>query len=262
MEKISSKTKTKSEVTTYFERRKGYFQDWETIKYRLNITDKDGKIISSNEEYEIVNFLHRFHFRSSIVNDISLYSYWEIRTHETLFSISNTLYGSPYYFWIIILLNDMVDPFWSWPMSEEQLLLFCQQKYGRDNIYKTHHYESSTSGDLYSFPKGMIVTPPPIDKDLDADLVKRIKEKYKTDDPDDVRESVYELLPAYADGLTKPYAYGYTSVSNYDYETKENEKRRKIKLMKPQYLNDVEREKEDIVKANFIHINRSLVRFK
>ena len=256
---MSNRTvKTKSEVTTYFERRKGYFQDWETIKYRLSIQDKNG--IPESTEYEIVNFLHRYVFRKSIIDDISMFSYWTIQNHETLFSISDMLYGSPYYFWIIVLLNNMSDPLYSWPLNEEQLLIFCQKKYGRDNINKVHHYESADSGDLYSLPAGHIVTPPLIDKDTNPYLIKKIKEKYGEGE-DDPRK-IIDLIPAYKEDLLKPYAYSYEKISNYEYEVNENNKRKKIKLMKPQYLQDILEEKEDIVKANFIHINRSLVRLR
>ena len=257
---MATVAKTKSEVTTYFERKKGYFQDWETIKYRLNILDKMGNVLSKDQEYEICNFLHRFVFRKDIINDLSMYSYWTIRLHDTLFSISDTLYKSPYYFWIIILLNNMIDPLYSWPMSSEQLFLFCAKKYGKDNMKKLHHYESGKSGDLYSLPVGHVVTPPPIEKNMDAKLVDRIKTTYGIgiDDP----RSISELIPAYKEELVSPYSYTAVAVSNYEYEEKENNKRKKIKLMKPQYLEDVLREKEDIIKANFIHINRSLVRFK
>lgn len=252
--------KTKAEVTTYFERKKGYFQDWPTMKYRLNIVDDVDKSLSRKEEYEIVNFLHRYVFKKSIVNDISMYSYWTIRTHETLFSISNILYQSTYYFWVILLLNNMSDPLYSWPMTEGQLQIFCNKKYGRDNTYKLHHYESVKTGDLYSLPEGHIVTPPVVDKNTNIHLLERIKMKYGEgiDDP----RSIVDLLPAYKDGIVNPYQYQYREISNYEYEERENNKRKKIKLLKPQYLPQILKEKEDIVKANFIHTNRSLVRLK
>lgn len=250
---------TKSEATTYFERSKGYFQDWPMMKYRLNIHSDDLNLDEA-KEYEIVNFLHRFIFKKSIINDISLYSYWTIRSHDTLFSISDILYHSPYYFWIIVLLNNMTDPLYSWPMSEDQLYQHCVRKYGRDNLYKLHHYESGKSGDLYSLPVGHVVTPPPDDKTLSPKLVWRIKENI-TGDGNDPR-SVAELLPAYAEGLVKPYQYTVHEISNYEFEDRENNLRKKIKLMKPQYLNAVVKEKNEIVKSSFIRTNKSLVRLK
>lgn len=257
---MANRSATKSESTTYFERQKGYFQDWPTMKYRLNLSSKDGTVLPEKEEYEIVNFLHKFTFRKSIIDDISMYSYWTIRLHDTLFSISDTLYGSTYYFWIIILLNNMVDPLFSWPLNEDQLQIYCANKYGRDNVYKVHHYESEKSGNLYSLPAGHVVTPSPIDKHMDIKLIERIKMKYGTGIDDDRRVS--DLLPAYKEGMVKPYEYTIRELSNYEYEDNENNKRKKIKLMKPQYLEDVLKEKTDIVKASFIHTNRSLVRFK
>lgn len=59
--------------------------------------------------------------------------------------------------------------------------------------------------------------------------------------------------------VSSTYPYTKESISNYEYEERENHKRRYIKLMRPEFLQQVLSEKEDIIKSDFIHMNRKLI---
>ena len=69
-------------------------------------------------------------------------------------------------------------------------------------------------------------------------------------------------IRAYPEGKIVSADYPYTKVriSNYEFESRENMKRRYIKLMRPEYLTQVLREKEDIVNAKFIHKDREITK--
>ena len=142
---------THSESTTFFERKKGYFYDWGKIVYGLT-NKKDQKY------YELVNFLHRWTFRENFIKDSASFSYWLLRDQDTLFSVADRLYKSPYYFWIIMMFNNLCDPLFSFPMTDQQLQKFCELKYGVDKVNALHHYEAGKSGDIKALTEGTIVS--------------------------------------------------------------------------------------------------------
>lgn len=192
-----------SDAVTFFERRKGYFIGWEKMLYEL----KDEQYL-----YEMTNFLHRWTFRDSFVKNTAAFSYWVMRDFETIFSISQILYGSTYHFWIILHFNNIIDPLLSLPLTADQLQRFCQKKYGVDKVNTIHHYEAAASGAINALPVGTVVSP--------------------------------------------DYKYQKVAVTNTEHEERLNHQKRYIKLMKPEFLKQVLAEKEDIVKSDFIHMNR------
>ena len=40
-------------------------------------------------------------------------------------------------------MNDMIDPYYDWVLSDTDLYKLCQRKYGVDSVYSTHHYEAT-----------------------------------------------------------------------------------------------------------------------
>jgi hypothetical protein len=60
---------------------------------------------------------------------------------ETPEHISEKMYGTPYYYWIIMLANERYDYIKDFPLTYYQLERYISDKYG-DQLYATHHYES------------------------------------------------------------------------------------------------------------------------
>lgn len=68
---------------------------------------------------EIVNLFKRVDI-VGVVNDENFDDYY-IKDNETADSISQRTYGNKDYYWIIFLTNNIIDPLYDWPMSEEML---------------------------------------------------------------------------------------------------------------------------------------------
>lgn len=64
--------------------------------------------------------------------------YYFIADYKSPEQISYELYNNPNYHWTILLLNNIIDPYHDWPMSNENLLNYSLNKYL--NINATHHY--------------------------------------------------------------------------------------------------------------------------
>lgn len=180
-----------------FEQQKYYFRDYPKTPYQfVDGTEKD-----------ILDFLHRWAFVNNIKNNGSAFSEWIIRDQDTMYSISEKLYGSQMHFWIILMMNDIIDPVFGWPLNETYFNEFVKKKYGSEAIYSLHHYESGASEDLLALPEGIEVS---------AD-----------------------------------YFYNKVEISNFEYESRINEDKRRIKLLKPEYLGQVLQERDDILREGF-----------
>lgn len=61
----------------------------------------------------------------------------------TIEQVADKYYGDPNYHWVIMVLNDIVDPRIEWPMNSWDLNKYCQTKYGSDGMYEVHHYRTA-----------------------------------------------------------------------------------------------------------------------
>jgi hypothetical protein len=57
---------------------------------------------------------------------ITIYDLYDIEDGETPDIISNKIYGKPTYHWLIMLVNQRFDYIKDWPMSEYELIRYCQ----------------------------------------------------------------------------------------------------------------------------------------
>lgn len=81
-------------------------------------------------------------FVKEFLTNITLYDYYDIVDGETPEIISEKLYGTPLFHWIVMLVNEKYDYLNDFPMTYTSLLAYTKDKYGVDNIYDTHHYEN------------------------------------------------------------------------------------------------------------------------
>ena len=82
-------------------------------------------------------------FRNEVLSNITLYDEYDLSDGETPEIVSEKVYGTPHYDWVIMLLNEKYDYLTDFPLPQEQLFVFTTRKYGSGNEYSTHHYENS-----------------------------------------------------------------------------------------------------------------------
>ncbi len=134
-------------MNRFFNRRFFYFDKWPIVEgYVLGV-----------EDIKIINFLHRWTFKNSVKDDVAAWSSWLIEDKDTIFSIAEKLYGNIHHYWIIMMMNNMIDYNFRWPMNEEELYRFVKDKYGVENTDAYHHTLSAASSDIYALPEGIIV---------------------------------------------------------------------------------------------------------
>jgi len=72
--------------------------------------------------------------RPEIKNNKDLFFWYNLEEWESPESVAFDFYGNSAYNFIILLMNDIVDPFFDWPLSRSELVDFAISKYGLPTI--------------------------------------------------------------------------------------------------------------------------------
>jgi hypothetical protein len=73
---------------------------------------------------------------------------YDVKENETPEIVADKHHGSPYYHWVVMLLNEVSDVNHDWVKSTTQLQKYLQTKYTETQLSETHHYElAQSSGD-------------------------------------------------------------------------------------------------------------------
>lgn len=118
-----------------------YFQKFPTIGYPI---DNSGELTIATD------IMERIRIRYALLSDFLIFYTYTVKDGETPEIIAHKLYGSTEFHWIVLLANNIVDPFYDWPMSQENLTLTIKKKYdtptqdGLVYAYQTvDHYEDA-----------------------------------------------------------------------------------------------------------------------
>lgn len=95
----------------------------------------------------VTDIMKRVKVRDKIINEMSLYNKYDVKSGETPETIAFKHFGNPKLHWVILLTNNIQDRYYDWPMSEQEFELFITDKYS--NPAGIHHYEvTQSSGKL------------------------------------------------------------------------------------------------------------------
>jgi hypothetical protein len=72
---------------------------------------------------------------SAIRDNKDFYFLYEIPDGETADGVAYDFYGNSNYDFILFLMNNIVDPVWDWPMSQQLLNDYCDEKYPVSAVY-------------------------------------------------------------------------------------------------------------------------------
>jgi len=186
-----------------------YFKNIPNIEY-------DTKPISypfSNSDFVIAkNFFRRYQVNPDIFSYSVFFKKYSVVDGERLDILANKAYGDPFFDWVIILTNNIINPLFDWPLDEYSLRKYCELNY--DNPYsEIHHYETyelkNNSGNII-LKSGLIV-----DEKFYNSLFKYWSES--------------QVMQIPGNEISKP-------ITVFEYESQKNELKREIYLLKPEYL--------------------------
>jgi len=198
-----------------------YFRELPDIAYQSNLQHK----ISSKEYVAIKNLFRRVKIRDSIQDRATLYSKYTILQGQRPDTIAEKFYGSSDLDWVVVLSANITNIRDQWPLSNKDLYIYSENKYGTE-LNDIHHYETLEVKDS----KGRLILPPG----------QRVDQNFTIPAPYDATITGNSYISRGAYENTKYTGTGDISpiigISNFVHETIENEKKRKIFILKSKYL--------------------------
>ena len=169
-----------------------YFRDFPEIKY-----DVTGNGVTNT----IKDITLRIKVKEYIKKNISLFSKYDIQDGDTAPILAFNYYGDPNLAWAIMLFNNIVNPYYDWPLSRQAFYSYISNKYADVNAIR--HYEIAQKSGL----------------------------------------NTTKVIVELADEPTA------TAVTNLEYETERQDKKRQILLIKRNYLNLVVSDFKDEIES-------------
>jgi len=241
-----------------------YFSNFPKIVYDFDLPN--------GVDYKIVTDITRnVRLRKQILENILVYDYYDIGEGETPEIISEKIYGTPYYHWVIMLVNQRYDYINDFPLTQLELDTHIDKKYG-DKKYHVHDYKVNgiikeginiitlrdselEGGGIGMMAEGKVLESvvneyqARIDNILVASnsitVQIEVSLRHGKFQPNETVTILGENTFAEVVSCTVPAQY--TITTNYDYEFALNESKRRIKIVDPALVEQLVKEFKDII---------------
>ena len=193
----------------------GYFRELPDLRYPSFLPDKT----SSFDYVEVKNIFRRAKLRDDLQNNFTVFDKYEIPMGARPDTVAENLYGSSQFDWVVLTVAGIINVRNEWPLSDRDLYDYSLDKYG-ESLNSVKFFETTEVKDTSSrmiLPKGKAV-------DSDFTIPKP-------------GEPTATLNPV-------------TGISNYEYETRLNEKKRNIFVLREEYLQEFVSDMRQIMTYN------------
>ena len=189
-----------------------YFKNLPKVGYDINGT-------APNNYLSVTNIMKRVKFKPKIIEDIVDYYPYHVREGERPDIISFQTYGTIAYAYLIMLINDIYDPLFDWPLSSQQFEKYIENKYGS--------VSSAMSTTKYYYQ----IVRPEVARTGTSERIPEVKII--------VDSTTYDTLdPSVRSEQTI-----------YDWEVEINDEKRVINLINPDFIQDIEYEIKQILSS-------------
>ena len=181
----------------------GYFRELPNLRYPSFLPNKS----SSLDFVEVKNLFRRAKMRDDLQNNFTIFNKYEIPMGARPDTVAEDLYGSAQFDWVILTVAGIINVRNEWPLNPRDLYDYSLDKYG-DALNSTRYFETTEVKDSNGrliLPKGKVV-------DSNFTIPK----------------------PGTPNATLNPVV----GVSNYDYETIQNDKKSRIFVLREEYLQE------------------------
>tara|TARA_A100001388_G_scaffold275820_1_gene262114 strand:+ start:1002 stop:1649 length:648 start_codon:yes stop_codon:yes gene_type:complete len=179
----------------------GFFRELPNLLYPSFLPEKT----SSLDFIEVKNIFRRVKLRDDLQNNFTVFDRYQIPMNARPDTVAEDLYGSPQFDWVVLTTAGILNVRNEWPLSDRDLYDYSLDKYG-ESLNSVKFFETTevkdTSGRMI-LPKGKVV-------DSNFTIPKP-------------GEPTATLNPV-------------VGISNYEYETRLNDKKRSIFVLREEYL--------------------------
>jgi hypothetical protein len=171
----------------------------------------------SHDFVKIKNLFKRAYIPENILRNYASFENYEIQGDDRPDVVSKKYYDNAKYDWVIFIANNIQNVRDEWPMSQSDLNRYLLEKYTEQELSQVHHYETTE-----------------VRNSLNHVILKsgiKIPSNYvfKYTESQGLTTEVISLNPV-------------QEITNYEYELKLNDEKRSIILIRPEYINIIERE--------------------
>ena len=210
----------------------GYFRELPDVEYQSFLSDA----ISSKDYLLVKNLFRRNKLRDDLQNVFTLFNKYQIPEGARPDVVAEEFYGSAELDWVVLMTAGIINVRDEWPLSNYHLYRYVENKYGVENLSNIHHYETIEVKDS----KGRLILP--AGKDVNEDFTLNY-----SDDGSKVSLSGGDVR---------------RGVTNWEYETRKNNEKSSIYLLKRGYLQQFLNDMRDIMTYGLSSefVNESLIR--
>ena len=183
----------------------------------------------------VKNLFKKSKLRTDVDQAITAFNYYYIEDNQRPDVLAQELYGDPELDWVILTTNNITNVRDQWPLSHNDLHSYMLDRYGSEtNVLGIHHSETVKIVDEYN--RVILNGGLEIDSNFTFTFVGT------------VTSSTGSLIRVNFGGSNSNTINPVTSITNYDYEVKQNEVKRKIRILKKEYVGAFLSEHRQIMK--------------
>ena len=193
-----------------------YFEELPNILYPSLLSSRN----KVEDRIVVKNLFKRAKLRSDFDQAITAFNYYNIADGMRPDMVAQELYDNPELDWVVLISNNITNVRNQWPLDHNDLHEHMLDKYGSEaNVAGIHHYETRKIVDEYD----RVVIPAGLEVDANFSF------KYKN-----FSNSIVTVNPV-------------SAITNYQYEVKLNDEKRRIRTLKSGYLSAFISEHKEIM---------------
>ena len=181
----------------------GYFRELPNLRYPSFLKDKT----SSLDYVEVKNIFRRAKIRDDLQNNFTVFDKFQIPEGARPDIVAEELYGSSQFDWVVLTTAGIINVRSEWPLSNRDLYNYAYSKYG-ESLNSVRFYETTKVKDS----SGRLILP--AGKVVDSD--------FTIPKPGEPTATLNPVL----------------GINNFEYETRLNEKKRSIFVLREGYLQE------------------------
>ncbi len=204
-----------------------YFRELPDLEYQSPLTER----ISSTQYVRVKNIFRRLKIRDDLKNVFVLFNKYIIPEGARPDTVAEELYDKPDLDWVVLTVANITNVRNQWPLSNYDLYRFCEEKYGSD-LNKLRFYETTEVKDS----RNRLILP----------AGKVVDSSFTITNPDSPTQTLNPVI----------------GITNYEYETRLNEEKRSIDILKRIYLQQFLTDARDIAyyTESSQYVDRTLIR--
>jgi hypothetical protein len=188
----------------------------------------------------VTNIISRFGLEQSFKTNTSIYEKYNVQESDTPEIIASKIYDSPERHWIILAMNDIIDPLFEFPLEYRTLTSFINDKY-------TANAAVSQTG--LNWAQQNIHSYYSVEKRTTISTGNYLEKKFQVDANTYANVSTSTNNITLEDGNQINIIISKETKTYYDYELEENESKRQIKILKPEFAFALEQELKNVFNA-------------